>query len=125
LKHLIRLINLIRQLFAAGYPKDETRVIMNFIAWVIRVPEHLKDRIKRVIKEVEEEFEMEYVAPWLRDKFEEGIQVGIEKGKRESRDEAKRENALEFLRNGADIDLVVKSTGFTREEVEKLAETVH
>ena len=33
--------------------------------------------------------------------------------------------AREMMKNGIDIHLVVKSTGLTREEVEKIAETVH
>ncbi|MCP5107113.1 MAG: hypothetical protein GY950_27250, partial [bacterium] len=46
-----------------------------------------------------------------------GVKIGKEKGKLEA--------AREFLRNGVDIDIVVKSTGFSRKEIEKLAETAH
>lgn len=31
----------------------------------------------------------------------------------------------EFLKNGVAIDVVIKATGFSREEIETLAATVH
>jgi len=118
---------------------------MNFISWVIRVPKHFKDRIARVVIKAEEESKMEYVAPWLRGEYQDGWQAGIENGIqrgrqegiqtgrqegiedgiKKGRQEAKLETARELLRNGVNIDIVVKATGLAREVIEKLVETVH
>ena len=48
-----------------------------------------------------------------------------EEGKLEGKLEGKQETVIELLRNGVDIEIVIKSTGFSREEVEKLVETVY
>lgn len=64
---------------------------------------------------------MAYVTSWERIAKKEGKR----EGKREGKKEGKLEAAIEFLKNGVDIDLVVKSTGFSREEIERLAATAH
>jgi predicted transposase/invertase (TIGR01784 family) len=55
---------------------------------------------------------MPYVTSWER--------IAKKEGKREG----KLELAKEFLKNGVRIDIVVKSTGLPRKEIEKLAKAV-
>ena len=61
---------LIRQCYKHGYSREETKIILNFFDWVIRLPETLKERIKQEIKKVEEEYKMEYVPIWLKEEKE-------------------------------------------------------
>ena len=76
---------------------------------------------------------MPYVTSWERIAKEEGVKIGEkigeergeERGEKKGEKRGKLEAAREFLRNGVDIDIVVKSTGFSRKEIEKLAKTVH
>ncbi len=44
--------------------------------------------------------------------------------KDEGKKEGNLETARELVKNGVDIDIIAKSTGFPREEIEKLADTV-
>jgi len=60
----------------------------------------------------------------LKSQKEDGIKEGIKKGRVEGRKEGKLEERLtiakEFKKNGVALDLIIKSTGLTKEEVEKL-----
>jgi len=59
---------------------------------------------------------MEYVPIWLRDEREEGIKIGERKGKKEG----KIETAINMLKKGFEIDVIVEITGLKRKEIEKL-----
>ncbi len=61
---------------------------------------------------------MPTLAQRLRD---EGKQEGVKVGKLEG----KIETARELLKNGVDIDIIAKATGFSREEIEKLVDKAH
>ena len=43
-----------------------------------------------------------------------------EEGKREGKREGIEQTALNFLKNGAPIDLIVKSTGLSKKQIERL-----
>ena len=45
----------------------------------------------------------------------------IEKGAKET----KLKTAKELVKNGVDIDIIVRSTGLSREEIEKFASAAH
>ncbi len=127
---------LIRQCYKNGYSEKETRIILHFFDWVIRLPEPFKNKIKQAIKQAEEDYKMEYVPIWLRDEREEGIKIGEERGEKkgveigievgEKRGEKKGEKkgkietAINLLKMGIDIDTIVKATGLSTEEIEKL-----
>ena len=55
---------LVRECYRLGYSKDDTRTIMHFFAWAIRLPVSLKNRIRNEIKKLEEELKMEYIPLW-------------------------------------------------------------
>ena len=124
---------LIRECYAKGYTKREIRVLMKFIDWLIRLPDDLKKQLNVKISRLEEDYKMPYVTSWERDAREEGVKIGEKigekrgekRGERRGERKGKLEAAREFLRNGVDIDIVVKSTGFSRKEIEELAETIH
>ncbi|MCP5106716.1 MAG: hypothetical protein GY950_25250 [bacterium] len=120
---------LIRQCYDRGYTKKEIRVLTKFIDWLILLPEGLNQQLSRKISKLEEDYKMPYVTSWERIAEERGEEIGEERGIRigeiRGKKKGKFEAAREFLKNGVDIDTVAKSTGFSREEIERLAETVH
>jgi len=107
---------LIRQSYKHGYSKEDTKMVMNFFDWVIRLPEAFKYRIKEVIRKIEEEFKMEYIPIWLRDERREGK---IE-GKKEGIEQKAKETAKQMLLDNIPIEKVVKYTGLTEKEVKAL-----
>jgi predicted transposase/invertase (TIGR01784 family) len=107
---------LIRQCYKHGYSKEETRLVMNFFDWVIRLPGAYKERLKKIIKKIEEEFKMEYIPLWERDARKEGEK----KGKIEGKIEEKLETAKRMLLDNVSIEDVIKYTGLTEKEVKAL-----
>jgi len=112
---------LIRQCYQHGYSKEDTRQVMNFFDWVIRLPEPYKNRLKEVIRKIEEEFKMEYIPIWLRDERKEGEKIGEKIGI----EKKAKETAKELIKRGVDMDIIEGATGISREELEKMASKVH
>jgi hypothetical protein len=115
---------LIRECYRFGYSRGDTRIIMHFFAWAIRLPASLKNRIRSEIKKVEEELKMEYIPLWERDSHEEGVKIGVKEGKKVGVKEGAKDKAIEIakksLEEGLPIELIVKLTGLSKEEIEKL-----
>ena len=107
---------LIRQCYQHGYSRQETKIILNFFDWVIRLPESYKELVKQEIKKVEEEYKMEYVPIWLRDERKEGEKKGEKIGEKKG----KLETAKRMLLDNVSIEKVVKYTGLTEKEVKTL-----
>ncbi|RAX01892.1 transposase [Photorhabdus sp. S8-52] len=51
---------------------------------------------------------------------EQGIKQGIEQGRTEGREEGKLETARALLRHGVSLDIIVTSTGLSRDKIEAL-----
>jgi predicted transposase/invertase (TIGR01784 family) len=116
---------LIRQCYKNGYSRDDTRLLLKFFDWVIRLPEAYKESIKEVIEITEEEFKMEYVPIWERDAEKRGEEEGIKKGEKRGEDKKARETARKMIARKFDIDTIIDITGLKREEIEKMAATSH
>jgi predicted transposase/invertase (TIGR01784 family) len=43
----------------------------------------------------------------------------------EGKEEGKLETARKLIERGVDMDIIVEATGFSRQEIEKLVETIH
>ncbi len=52
--------------------------------------------------------------------MEKGIEKGIEKGMEKGIEKGKIEVARNLLKNGVDIEIIIKSTGLTKEEIKLL-----
>ena len=111
---------LIRECYRYGYSKDDTRTIMHFFAWVIRLPERLKARIKSEIEKVEEELKMEYIPLWERDSHEEGVKIGVIEGREEGAKNKAMEMAKKLKEKGIDIDIISETSGLSKKEIENL-----
>jgi hypothetical protein len=104
---------LIYQCYRKGYTKEQIETLLKFIDWLIKLPDEYQGKLNYEILKLEEDYKMPYVTSWERMAKKEGVKQG------------KLETAKELVKNGVDIDIIVKATGFTREEIEKLAVDVH
>ncbi len=108
---------LIRKYYSHGYDSKYIRSFFNFIDLVFRLPEGLDKKISEEIIQLEEEYKMPRITSWER--------IAKKEGKKEGKREGKLETARELIKRGIDIDIIAGATGFSKEEVEKLAATVH
>jgi hypothetical protein len=119
---------LIRQCYEKKYSKEEIRVLLTFIDWLIRLPEGLTEQLTKKIAILEEEYKMPYVTSWERlgekkgkkEGIKEGKKEGIREGKKEGKKEGKRETAKRMLLDNFSIEKVIKYTGLTEQEVKKM-----
>lgn len=108
---------LIRECYESGYSKEDIRILLNFVDYVIRVPRAFQKKlIERIIK-YEEEHSMNYIASWER--------IAEQRGERKGERKGILKTARELIKKGVDLDIIVEATGFPREEIEKLAAKVH
>jgi hypothetical protein len=119
---------LIRQCYEKKYSKEEIRVLLKFIDWLIRLPEGLTEQLTKKIALLEEEYKMPYITSWERlgekrgeKKGEKrGKKVGIKEGEKRGEIKEKRETARRMLLNHFSIEQVVSITGLTEKEVKTL-----
>ena len=117
--------DLIRQCYTLGYSKDKTRSFFNFVDYLIHLPEYLEKRLTEEIIKIEEENKMPYVASWERIAKKEGERIGEKRGEKRGEIKGKLETARELVRNGVDINIIARATGFSPEEIEKLTDSIH
>jgi predicted transposase/invertase (TIGR01784 family) len=61
----------------------------------------------------------------IEEGMERGIEKGIEEGMEKGVKKGKIQIAKELINNGIDIDIIARSTGFSRQEIKKLTEKPH
>lgn len=71
---------LIRECYESGYCKEDIRILLNFIDYVIRVPRAFQKKLIEKIIKYEEEHNMNYVASWERIAEQRGERKGNERG---------------------------------------------
>jgi predicted transposase/invertase (TIGR01784 family) len=99
---------LIRQCYEKSYSKEDIRVLLKFIDWLIRLPEGLNKQLSEKIEKLEEDYKMPYVTSWERI------------AKKEGKKEEKLETAKRMLLNNFPVEQVVTITGLTEKEVKAL-----
>lgn len=114
------------------FKKEEADLVTQFDKWmfVLKNLHQLQDRPKKLQEKVFEKLfrqaEIAQLTPEDMRTYEESLKTYwdnysvLETAKREGKEEGRREIARELKKNGATIDLIVKSTGLTKEEIEKL-----
>jgi hypothetical protein len=99
---------LVRQCYEKGYSKEDIRVLLKFIDWLINLPEGLNKKLSRKIEKLEEDYKMPYITSWERI------------AKKEGKKEGKLETAKRMLLDDISIEMVIKYTGLTEKEVKAL-----
>ncbi len=124
---------LIRECYKGGYTRDQIDALLKFIDWIIRLPEALSRQLSKEISKLEEDYKMAYVTSWeriakkdgIKEGMKDGMKDGIKVGMKDGIKEGKLDTARELLKRGVDMDIIAAATGFPKQEIEKLAETVH
>jgi hypothetical protein len=112
---------LIRQCYESRYSKEDIRVLLKFIDWLISLPEGLNKQLSKKIEKLEEDYKMPYVTSWERIAKKEGVKIGEERGVRKE----KIETAGRLLKRGVNIDIIADATGLSKKEIEELAAIDH
>lgn len=110
-------LELIRRCYERRYTKEEIRVLLKFIDWLILLPEGLNEQLSTKIEELEEVYKMPYITSWERIAEKKGVKIGEEKGKIKT--------ARELIKRGVAINIIAEATGFSQKKIEKLSATAH
>ncbi|MCP4216496.1 MAG: hypothetical protein GY765_17730 [bacterium] len=102
---------LVYQLFRSGHKKGVIGTLLKFLDYIFTLPEELEKQLKQEIVILEEDSKMAYVTSWER--------MAKKGGKKEGLLEA----ALKFIKHGVGLDIIAKSTGLSKSELEKLAQS--
>ena len=119
-----------RLLFEGRIESKETkreylRKLLIFIDHILKLPENENEALIQQLKPLIEKEEIEMglslddtsIAKYYK-------KLGIEEGKAEGKEEGKAEVAVKLLRKGVDIDLIVETTGFTKDEILKFQKDI-
>jgi predicted transposase/invertase (TIGR01784 family) len=115
-----KLIQLILQ--KTDYPERERRIyisaLLYFIDYLLQIPIDLTEKLRNEIIFSKEEIDMMYLdRENLPPTFGELKKMEREEGK----EEGKREMARNLLKEGVDTQIIMRASGLTRKEVERLA----
>ncbi len=69
---------------------------------------------------IAEQLEQKGLERGIKQGIEQGIEQGIVQGREEGRAEGKLETARALLRHGVSLDIIVTSTGLSRDKIEML-----
>ncbi|MCE1763673.1 ISNCY family transposase, partial [Enterobacter hormaechei] len=106
----------------AGYNTNEQ---LNVVLLYILLNGHTLDLSHFVHQLIEQSPEHETMLMTIAEQLEQkglerGIKQGIELGREEGREEGKLETARALLRHGVSLDIIVTSTGLSRDKIEML-----
>ncbi len=130
-------LDLIRRCYERKYTKEEIRVLLKFIDWLILLPEGLNEQLSTKIEKLEEDYKMPYVTSWERIAEKKGVKIGKQEGviigkqegviigKQEGVKIGKIETARKLIKRGVAIDIIAEATGFSKKKIEKLSATAH
>ncbi|MDB6369412.1 Rpn family recombination-promoting nuclease/putative transposase, partial [Photorhabdus bodei] len=110
------------ELLNAGYNTTEQ---LNVVLLYILLNGHTLDLSHFVHQLIEQSPEHETMLMTIAEQLEQkglerGIKQGIELGREEGREEGKLETARALLRHGVSLDIIVTSTGLSRDKIEML-----
>ncbi len=99
------------------FQSQRERTLYRFLSYDVALAERFDRKeamgMTDVVRELMEEAEQE------------GWQKGLEQGRKEGLQQGRQEVALKLLAEGVSLDVVVKTTGLTREEMETLRRQIH
>ncbi len=73
-------VELVRQLYARRYNREDVLELFRFIDWILELPREIEARFSDELDRIERRANMRYVTSIERRGIEEGIQKGIQKG---------------------------------------------
>jgi predicted transposase/invertase (TIGR01784 family) len=120
-------VDTIREIFKfwheKGFAGDLDKVLL-FMAYIYETKNLSQDKLKKMLEEskINGGDIMQTLAQKLR---KEGERIGEERGEKRGEKRGKLETARELVKRGVDMGIIADATGLPRDEIEKLASTVH
>jgi len=113
----------IEEIFRFWHEKGFTGDIEDIVFFLIYISETKnigRDQLKKMLEKskIDGGEIMQTLADRLRSE-------GIKEGKKIGVEETKLETTRKLIKRGVDMNIIAEATGFSKEEIEKLAETVH
>ncbi|MBS4204849.1 Rpn family recombination-promoting nuclease/putative transposase [Lederbergia citrea] len=108
-------IEFMRMLFKMEIDPAKAELINGFFEMYLRLNEREELQLMKEIKQLDRD-EADFISKLPNSWKEKGLQEGLQKGKTEE----KRKIALEMLREGLTIDLIIRITNLSREEIDHL-----
>lgn len=99
-------------------------LIMSSLNYIVSVRNIKPEKLIEILEESEiqgGEFMQSLAQRWVEQGIEQGIEEGIEKGI----EKGKLETAKELIKHGVDIEIIASATGFSKQEIKKLAANTH
>jgi predicted transposase/invertase (TIGR01784 family) len=103
---------LMRQLYEAGYERQDILNLYRFIDWLMRLPTDLEYQFKEQLDQYEQERQMPYITSIEK--------MGIEKGREEGREEERKEIAKRLLLQGVSVETIAQATDLTLEQIRQI-----
>lgn len=113
-------VSLVKSLDEKGFTGDDREALHCFIDWLLALPENLEMEYIEDMKRYEEERKMAYVTTAERLGIKKGFSQGMEQGMEKGMENKALEIAANMKQEGIDVGIIVKTTGLSRETVEKL-----
>jgi hypothetical protein len=111
---------LTRRLYEQGYERQDILNLFRFIDWMMELPEGIKQAFRLELEQYEQENQMPYVTSIEQMGIERGIEQGIERGIEQGIEQERRTIALNLLRENLPLEMIVKVTGLSLEQVQML-----
>ena len=99
-----------------GFDRSAMLNLFTFIDWIMILPEAVKVSFWQELKVYEEQRQMPYITSVEQIGYDWGRQVGWESGVENERDSI----ALNLLRQGIAIEVIVQATGLTIVQIQRL-----
>ena len=99
-------------LYEQGYGEQDILELHHFLDWMMQLPEELEKEFQTDLKAFEEANQMKYVTTIER--------MAKEKGKDEGKIEEKQTIALNLLRQGLSMEIIIEATGLSIAQLQQL-----
>jgi predicted transposase/invertase (TIGR01784 family) len=110
-----------------GFTGNKEKVLF-FLAYISETKDISQDKLKKLLEEskIDGGDIMQTLADRLRQEGrQDGVKIGEERGVKIGEERGKLETARKLIARGVDINIIAEATGFSRQEIEKLADSAH
>jgi len=111
---------LIKMLLKKGLDKTSIKELLIFVDWILQLPEKLEIKFDEELEKIQEDKLMSYVTTWERRAEKKGKIEGKIEGKIAGKIEGKIETAKKMILDGLSRDKIIKYTGLSEKEIDKL-----
>ena len=115
---------LCKGLYKKGYSRKDVLMLLEFIDWLMRLPEAAEKLFIDEMNTFEEEGKMRYVSSFRRFAIEEGLQKGLEKGLEKGLQQGIEQSIRNLLLNGINPEETARLLKADKKTVLKIAKKI-